>query len=75
VIRFLGGAWCWDAASCAARYAATPYLMSSALLPPVTSATAHVDGLPDVVLQARAAAEGRPPPLAGRLSDGEAGLC
>jgi len=33
-----------------------------------------VDGLPDVVLQARAAAEGRPPPLAGRLSDGEVGL-
>lgn len=51
VIRFLGGAWCWDAASCAARWASTPYLMSSLRLPPVTSATAHVEGLPDVVLQ------------------------
>ena len=51
VIRFLGGAWCWDAPSCATRWVSTPYLMSTLLLPPVTSATAHVDGLPDVVLQ------------------------
>ena len=51
VIRFLGGAWCWDAPSCATRWVSTPYLMSTLALPPVTSATAHVDGLPDVVLQ------------------------
>ena len=51
MIRFLGGAWCWDAASCASRWVDTPYLMSTLLLPPVTSATAHVDGLPDIVLQ------------------------
>ncbi|KAK9839253.1 hypothetical protein WJX81_004396 [Elliptochloris bilobata] len=51
VIRFLGGAWCWDAASCAARWLSTPYLMSTLKLPQVTSASAHVDGVPDVVLQ------------------------
>lgn len=44
VIRFLGGAWCWDGPSCAVRNSSTPFLMSSALLPPATSADAHSPG-------------------------------
>ena len=44
VIRFLGGAWCWDGPSCAARNATTPFLMSTSLLPPATSADAHSPG-------------------------------
>ncbi|KAK9902182.1 hypothetical protein WJX75_007070 [Coccomyxa subellipsoidea] len=51
VIRFLGGAWCWDGPSCAARNASTPYLMSTSALPAQTSARTSVPGLPDVVLQ------------------------
>lgn len=41
VIRFLGGAWCWDGPSCAARNVSQPYLMTTVLLPPSTSADAH----------------------------------
>ncbi|CAL8465970.1 g5506 [Coccomyxa elongata] len=51
VIRFLGGAWCWDGPSCAARNASTPYLMSTTALPACTSARTYAPGLPDVVLQ------------------------
>lgn len=51
VIRFLGGAWCWDGPSCAARNTSTPYLMSTSALPPRTSARTHARGLPDIVLQ------------------------
>ena len=34
-----GGGWCWDAASCAARHANEPGLMSSDSFPPVRDAT------------------------------------
>ena len=51
VIRFLGGAWCWDKESCQTRAKNTPYLMSTAMLPPNTSATTQVDSVPDVVMQ------------------------
>lgn len=51
VIRFMGGAWCWDKASCQVRSQKQPYLMSTAMLPANTSATAHQDGIPDKVLR------------------------
>ena len=51
VIRFMGGAWCWDRASCRVRSQKQAYLMSTAMLPADTSATAHQDGIPDKVLR------------------------
>ena len=47
----MGGAWCWDRASCQARSQKQPYLMSTAMLPANTSGTAHQDGIPDKVLR------------------------
>ncbi len=51
VIRFLGGAWCWDKGSCATRSKEQPYLMSTAMLPANTSAEAHEEGIPDEFLR------------------------
>eukprot|EP00884_Botryococcus_braunii_P020346 jgi/Botrbrau1/6996/Bobra.0165s0026.1 len=51
VIRFQGGAWCWDGESCEARMLRTPYLMSSNLVPASTWMFAHAEGIPDVVLR------------------------
>ena len=47
----MGGAWCWDKASCQVRSQKQPYLMSTVMLPANTSATAHQDGIPDKVLR------------------------
>ena len=47
----MGGAWCWDEASCQVRSQKQPYLMSTAMLPVNTSAAAHQDGIPDKVLR------------------------